>query len=493
MKSNEKQQETNVGTALKEKDILEERLKKEEKKQKINSDYSLSETSLKTKTIDSNEPQADNNLKKSLPHESTQPSYRIDFDDLDPTYRALRCHDTVTYEKLQLKDVENEEVAKENLGIHIEEKKKGHSTDPIERRLKITLYVLIVALFTTVVWIVIVLLGMEKTEPIQWIDEPIEYGNTKATAFTSHGVKVLSQTELDPFEVGQQTITVTYRINDKKKKESHTVTVKDTQKPVLTIGTTTITTLSGELPDWSLLDIKAEDPVDGPCMYSVDTPTIDGIGTYDVKIIATDKNGNQTTKTVELLVLGEGQQFSSTTYASQVKALTDEYNARQEEIQKQKEEYEKQQVIDEAIQSLYARYPNTSINETSLQQIVSIQNWLTTNWDISFDGLALAYLDYLGISLDAESFPEEQVAEQLLPLKEEFEKQNINMSTGYQAVAYVLQGYNFNDDTWYENYSYYSIENAKSFYDQQVSDGQNETYGNPTFAQDVLAILGISV
>ena len=114
--------------------------------------------------------------------------------------------------------------------------------------------------------------------------------------------------------MGEQEITVTFTDDNKDKEEKLKITVEDTKKPVIELKKESVGITAGdklELKD----NIKSvKDPVDGDLKYSDKTVEKDGYyidkgkldtkkaGTYEVKVIAADKNGNKTEKSFKVNV-----------------------------------------------------------------------------------------------------------------------------------------------------------------------------------------------
>ena len=148
----------------------------------------------------------------------------------------------------------------------------------------------------------------------------VEYGENldNAKLFNAkesdENVKVGKVEGFDAKKMGEQEITVTFTDGNKNKEEKLKITVEDTKKPVIELKKESITITAGdklELKD----NIKSvKDPVDGDLKYSDKTVEKDGYyidkgkldtkkaGTYEVKVIAVDKNGNKTEKSFKVNV-----------------------------------------------------------------------------------------------------------------------------------------------------------------------------------------------
>lgn len=148
----------------------------------------------------------------------------------------------------------------------------------------------------------------------------VEYGeeldNTKLfnAKESDENVKVDKVEGFDAKKMGEQEITVTFTDDNKDKEEKLKITVEDTKKPVIELKKESVGITAGdklELKD----NIKSvKDPVDGDLKYSDKTVEKDGYyidkgkldtkkaGTYEVKVIAADKNGNKTEKSFKVNV-----------------------------------------------------------------------------------------------------------------------------------------------------------------------------------------------
>lgn len=148
----------------------------------------------------------------------------------------------------------------------------------------------------------------------------VEYGENldNAKLFnvkeSDENVKVDKVEGFDAKKMGEQEITVTFTDGNKDKEEKLKITVEDTKKPVIELKKESVGITAGdklELKD----NIKSvKDPVDGDLKYSDKTVEKDGYyidkgkldtkkaGTYEVKVIAADKNGNKTEKSFKVNV-----------------------------------------------------------------------------------------------------------------------------------------------------------------------------------------------
>lgn len=148
----------------------------------------------------------------------------------------------------------------------------------------------------------------------------VEYGekldNTKLfnVKESDENVKVDKVEGFDAKKLGEQEITVTFADGEREKEGKVIITVEDTKKPAIELKKESVSITAGDklvLKD----NIKSvKDPVDGDLKYSEKAVEKDGYyidkgkldtkkaGTYDVKVIAADKNGNKTEKSFKVIV-----------------------------------------------------------------------------------------------------------------------------------------------------------------------------------------------
>ena len=148
----------------------------------------------------------------------------------------------------------------------------------------------------------------------------VEYGekldNTKLfnVKESDENVKVDKVEGFDAKKLGEQEVTVTFTDGEREKEEKLKITVSDTKKPAIELKKESVSITAGDklvLKD----NIKSvKDPVDGDLKYSEKAVEKDGYyidkgkldtkkaGTYDVKVIAADKNGNKTEKSFKVNV-----------------------------------------------------------------------------------------------------------------------------------------------------------------------------------------------
>ena len=169
--------------------------------------------------------------------------------------------------------------------------------------------------------IVFLLAGCDKELMILPVENlKIEYGEkldkTKLfyTKDSDENVKVSRVDGFDEKKIGKQKLAVTFTDGSRKVQKDIEVIVEDTKKPVIELKKDSITVTLGDnlvLKD----NIKlVEDPVDGVLQYSDKVIEKDGYyiekgkmdtkktGTYDVKVIAVDVNGNKSEKVFNVIV-----------------------------------------------------------------------------------------------------------------------------------------------------------------------------------------------
>ena len=128
------------------------------------------------------------------------------------------------------------------------------------------------------------------------------------------GVKVSKVDGFNEKKVGEQEITVIFSDGNKDKEEKMKITVTDTKKPVIELKKESITITTGDKLDLKDIIKSVKDPVDGDLKYSDKAVEKNGYyfdkgkldtkkaGTYEVKVIAVDVNGNKTEKSFKVNV-----------------------------------------------------------------------------------------------------------------------------------------------------------------------------------------------
>lgn len=123
-------------------------------------------------------------------------------------------------------------------------------------------------------------------------------------------VKVSTDERLDLSSVGKKTIVFTLRKGNSTKNESVTFTVRDTKKPTISLRGEKVTVEAGAPYDVFENVRSAKDEVDGELRPVDVEPSENGngwftivgsydttrVGTYDLKVVACDRNGNRVTK-----------------------------------------------------------------------------------------------------------------------------------------------------------------------------------------------------
>lgn len=221
---------------------------------------------------------------------------------------------------------------------------------------------------------------------VKWKEDVLEYGEPIDSPIRSikNGYLLLHCDDVDTLSVGQQEIVA--RIADKDGKEktvTHMFTIKDTKKPTIEMdGDQLITTQYNE-PDFSSLNIRATDPVDGDVSVSFDQGNYSKLGKTKAIVIAEDFNGNQTKKKITVRVIGTITQEGLATYRSQVAQAEAIYQQQQEEkarLEKEKEEME-------VLKKKYTGY-----DEQVLSLEKEVRSLCKETWDVSFTELVMAIL-----------------------------------------------------------------------------------------------------
>ena len=176
-------------------------------------------------------------------------------------------------------------------------------------------------LLSIAVLTVLVLTGCSKDLQVKTADKlTVEYGdkldNSKLfnAKESDDKVKVDKVQGYDAKKLGEQTLKVTFTDGDKSTEKEIRLTVKDTKKPEITLKKEKITITAGDklvLKD----NVKSvKDPVDGDLKrsdkkikksgYFIDKGKLDTkkAGTYEVKVLAYDANGNAAEKSFKVTV-----------------------------------------------------------------------------------------------------------------------------------------------------------------------------------------------
>ncbi len=148
----------------------------------------------------------------------------------------------------------------------------------------------------------------------------VEYGekldNTKLfdAKESDENVKVDKVEGFDAQKIGEQEIIVIFTNENIEKEEKIKITVTDTKKPVLEFKKESISITAGDKLDLKDNIKLVKDPVDGDLKYSDQAVEKDGYyidkgkldtkkaGTYEVKVIAVDVNGNKSEKSFKVTV-----------------------------------------------------------------------------------------------------------------------------------------------------------------------------------------------
>lgn len=210
--------------------------------------------------------------------------------------------------------------------------------EKVRKRAIKAICVLFVLLILCVIGLVIQI-KRDSAKPIQWSSSIVEYGDKNFKPIKNlNGKTLVSVENLNTDVVGEYTIEAKVKDKDGKiTKEHKKFVVKDTQKPTITTAENELTIKLGETPDYSLLQIKAKDPVDGAVSYVIEDGGLSSIGDHKISIKATDSNGNDTLKNITIHVTGYVTNDGLETYRQNVEKLKTAY----EEAQKAKEEAEK--------------------------------------------------------------------------------------------------------------------------------------------------------
>lgn len=167
----------------------------------------------------------------------------------------------------------------------------------------------------------LVLTGCSKDLQVKTTEkQTVEYGdkldNDKLydAKESDKNVKVDKVSGYDAKKVGDQTLKVTFSDEDKSTEKEIKITVQDTKKPEITLKKDKITITAGDKLTLKDNVKSVKDPVDGDLKYSekelkksgyyIDKGKLDTkkAGTYEIKVLAYDANGNSVEKSFKVIV-----------------------------------------------------------------------------------------------------------------------------------------------------------------------------------------------
>ncbi|MCR5796190.1 MAG: hypothetical protein K6G61_12690 [Solobacterium sp.] len=142
--------------------------------------------------------------------------------------------------------------------------------------------------------------------------DSVEYGTSFSTAqlIKSHKGSLITEGTVDPFTVGEYTLTCTLHDTDKKygqvveKTIEKTVSVVDTKAPEIVLAEENIAIKQDKEYDPLSNIVSALDPVDGNVETKAETDLNTAVpGVYTVKVSAEDKNGNTAEREFQVTVV----------------------------------------------------------------------------------------------------------------------------------------------------------------------------------------------
>lgn len=131
---------------------------------------------------------------------------------------------------------------------------------------------------------------------------------------SDENIKVKAVDGFDSKKLGEQELTVTFTDGDKETEQKIKVKVEDTKKPEIELKKEKVTITAGDKLTLKDNVKSVKDPVDGDLKYSdkkveksgyyIDKGKLDTkkAGTYEVKVLAYDVNGNASEKTFKVVV-----------------------------------------------------------------------------------------------------------------------------------------------------------------------------------------------
>lgn len=159
----------------------------------------------------------------------------------------------------------------------------------------------------------------------------VEYGTEKvdktillADDDNNKDIEIVKIDGYDKLQVGVQELTVTLKKSGKEFTQSVQVEIKDTKAPVISIEQETVTIEQGTNYD-PKKNIKVADPVDGNIAYDKDKEKkkstyyyesnvdLETAGTYEVRVMAYDANGNESTAKFTIVVTAKEESYNAPT------------------------------------------------------------------------------------------------------------------------------------------------------------------------------------
>ena len=150
-----------------------------------------------------------------------------------------------------------------------------------------------------------------KTNVLEYGEE-VDFNDLLVT----EGIDIKS-TECDSYRLGSQEVSMIYEYNKKTIIDNYEFTVKDTNNPIIDIKEDEINLEYGK--EYKLSDNvkKCSDKIDGELEYVIEGEVDNKkVGTYTIKVSATDKNENTTTKEFKIIVNEEKEETNNSNTTS---------------------------------------------------------------------------------------------------------------------------------------------------------------------------------
>ena len=175
------------------------------------------------------------------------------------------------------------------------------------------IYVLVLCCFLLISCSSTIRISLKEGVTIEYGEEVISSSLYDAKQ-SDEDISLTEVKKYDAKQLGEQQITLVFTKGEKIKEVKTSVTVKDTKAPAITLKEEVIEINVGDEYDLNSNVDSVKDPIDGDIKYSKDNVEKDGyyliensysnksVGTYEIALIAIDKNGVQSEKKFTVMV-----------------------------------------------------------------------------------------------------------------------------------------------------------------------------------------------